>query len=241
MRVGDCVLKPVDNPARYRWECERLQQLPGDGFRIARPLQTAEGAFVVQGWGAAAYEPGSPIAGRWAEKLQVSQRFHKELNKQQPPPMPPSDDAWTQAHEMAWLAAPLPAALHPDTRQRMGDLFNLFKALPREDQVIHADLSGNILFHDKLAPCVIDFSPAYGSAAYAEAILLADAVAWEGAPLEILELVRYTEGFRQHLLRAVSFRLMVPAIRASPDPGPFRREYAAFRPLIEFIRAPVDG
>jgi hypothetical protein len=150
--------------------------------------------------------------------------------------MPPGDDVWSQAHELAWEAAPLPAELHPDTRQRVAALLTWYRPLPRGTQVIHADLSGNILFHDKLAPCVIDFSPAYGSMAYAEAIFAADVIAWDSAELNLLDLFPDSEHFRQHLLRAVNFRLLVPALRAPDNPEPFLSEYAAFKPLIDFLK-----
>jgi len=47
------------------------------------------------------------------------------------------------------------------------------------NQIIHGDLCGNILFHETLSPVVIDFSLDYRPREYAEAILIADSIAWE--------------------------------------------------------------
>jgi uncharacterized protein (TIGR02569 family) len=75
-------------------------------------------------------------------------------------------------------------------------------------QIIHGDLSGNVLFHEELAPAIIDFSPYWRPACYASAIVVADALLWEGADRQILDEVRDIEDFGQYLLRALIFRLV---------------------------------
>jgi hypothetical protein len=235
VRAGDFVLKPVENPARYEWACERLAALKPRTYRIAAPLQDANGRYVFRGWGATRFEPGEPEAGRWGEKLFVSRTFHADLNQIAYPPMPPGHDRWTRAHEIAWQEADLPAGLHPDLVGSLERLFGHYSPLARAEAIIHADLCGNILFHPGLPPCLIDFSPAYGSPTYADAILVADAVAWEGAPLSLVEQLPFDENARQHLLRAVAFRLMTAALFAPGDVGFFMGEFAEFQPLVELL------
>ena len=91
--------------------------------------------------------------------------------------------------------------------------------------MIHADLGGNVLFHDTLPPAVIDVSPYWRPAAYADAIVVADTVAWSGAGDEVVERLLRAQG-DQLLLRAVLFRV-------ATDP----REVDAYERVITLITA----
>jgi hypothetical protein len=163
--------------------------------------------------------------------------FHAKLNELDHPPMPPSDDNYSRAHVMAWQTVPLPLTLHPQITRKIEGLFAHYRPFFRGDDIIHADLCGNILFHDSLDPCIIDFSPDYGSVEYAEAILVADAVAWENAPIEIVNLLPSKEHYRQHLLRAVGFRLIVRALFEPQNVNRFLKGYGAYRPVVEIAAA----
>ena len=55
-------------------------------------------------------------------------------------------------------------------------------------QLIHGDLSGNVLFHAELPPAIIDFAACWRPVAFASAIVVADALVWEGA--EVAQQVR---------------------------------------------------
>jgi uncharacterized protein (TIGR02569 family) len=235
VRVGDCVFKPIDNPERYSWACELLLQLPQSGFRISEPLRSKDETFAHSGWGASAYEQGEHVNGRWQEKVRISKLFHAELNELELTPMPSSDDFWSQAHEIAWQVIPIPASLHPKMTTRIEDIFRHYQPLSRGQGVIHSDLCGNFLFQDGLDPCIIDFSPAYGSVEYGEAILVADAIAWEDAPQEIVDLISNDEHYRQNLLRAINFRVIVAALFRPENIDWFLFEYAAFKPLTDHL------
>jgi uncharacterized protein (TIGR02569 family) len=233
-KVGPCVFKPIENPERYSWSCELLLNVPQVGFRIAEPRRTRDGSFVFRGWGASDFVSGEHVQGRWHEKLEILRLFHTQLQELENTPIPPSDDRWSLAHEIAWQVIPLPTEIHPDISNLINALFFHYQPLPRGQEIIHSDFSGNTLFHFLLDPCVIDFSPAYGSIEYAETIMIADAIAWEQAPLEIISLLRFDEHYRQNLLRAINFRLIVTALFYPRDIEPFLVEYAAFNSLIEF-------
>jgi uncharacterized protein (TIGR02569 family) len=237
IRVERCVFKPIENAQRYSWSCDLLMQLPRMGFRIAEPRRALDGSFVYRGWAASIFEPGQPVHGRWGEKLGIARLFHSALNDLALSPMPPSDDRWSRAHEIAWGHVPLPKALHPEIVRTIEGIFASYQPLARAGGIIHSDLCGNILFQDGLDPCVIDFSPAYGSPEYAESILVADAIAWEGAPLDILNLLPLDERYRQLLLRAINFRVIVTALFSPQDVERFFIEYAAFERLLEVVSA----
>jgi len=235
VRVGQYVLKPIDSPARYSWACELLLGISQEGFRLSVPRRTADGSFVYEGRGASTFEPGEHVNGRWQERLNIARAFHSKVNEKENSPMPPSDDWWNVAHEIAWQVAPLPSNLHPKMIKLVEEIFARYRPLARARDIIHSDICGNIIFHEGLDPCVIDFSPAYGSVEYAEAILVADAIAWENAPLDIAKLLPYNELYRQYLLRAINFRVIVAALFRPKELDRFLAEYAGFKPIIDFV------
>jgi len=73
--------------------------------------------------------------------------------------------------EFVDLAGRLEAALEP-----LGD-----------PQVVHADLTRNVLFAPGLAPAVIDISPYWRPPTYGEGVVLADALCWHDASAGLLE------------------------------------------------------
>ncbi len=96
----------------------------------------------------------------------------------------------------------------------------LLTPLSLPSQIIHGDLCGNILFHDTLPPVVIDFSLDYRPREYAEAILIADSIAWENGGEEAYTLL--PPHSEQILLRACLFRLLTKALLKSQDRENFR-------------------
>jgi len=46
-------------------------------------------------------------------------------------------------------------------------------------QLIHGDLTGNVLFAEHLPPAIIDLSPYWRPTSFASAIVIADALVWE--------------------------------------------------------------
>ena len=235
LRVGHYVFKPVENVERYNWSCSLLLKLSRRGFRISEPRRSIDGSFVYHGWAASTFEPGEHVKDRWQEKLNITRMFHSALNEIVFSPMPPSNDVWSLAHEITWQFTSLPPTLHPKMNNMMEEIFTHYQPLSRYPGIIHSDICGNILFHEELDPCVIDFSPAFGSVEYAEAILVADAIAWENAPLDILNLLPLNDHFRQYLLRAINFRIIVSALHKPKNLKRFLREYAGFQPLIGLV------
>jgi uncharacterized protein (TIGR02569 family) len=236
LRIGDCVFKPIAYAGRYDWACDLLAQLPQDGYRISAPIRSSTGSFVHNGWGASTYEPGEHIEGSWEEKIRIGRLFHDELNQLDVTPMPPSEDRWSQAHEIAWQITPPPDNLRSEIKAEIESIFEWYRPIERGSKIIHSDMCGNFLFEDGLDPCIIDFSPTYGSYGYGEAILVADAIAWEDAPLEIISILEGDTHHRQNLLRAINFRVIVAALFHRSDFTRFTAEHAAFVPLLNFLR-----
>ena len=126
-----------------------------------------------------------------------------------------------------------PQTIRPEIRQLINPIFENYQLIERTDQIIHADMCGNILFTADLPPLVIDFSPAYGPKEYAEAILVADAIAWEHAPVALINDLPQTAYTKQLLLRATNFRLIVAALFWPTNVVTFEQEYECFLPLLK--------
>ena len=83
-------------------------------------------------------------------------------------------------------------------------------------QVVHADLTGNVLFAPGLSPAVIDISPYWRPPEYAEGVVVADALCWHGAQRSLLELVDVSV---TAVARALMFRMATTKERAASGAG----------------------
>lgn len=231
-KIGKHVLKPVDDVAQHEWSCSIISQLDSPAFRTSKPIRSQSGTYVHKGWSASRYEPGSHLKGNWRQKIEVGLEFHAQINRLPWSGLPQSNDWWTHAHDIVWGRRQLPINLHPQIKQHVLDLLGCLRDIPYTDALIHADLCGNILFSENSPPLVIDFSPAIAPIEYAQAIIVADAIPWEGAPLKLIEELPQTITRNQMLLRAICFRVIVKALSKPTDIDQFRQEYSAFEPMI---------
>lgn len=220
VRAGDLVLSPDRDPDVLRWLnpvlarlAVRLDERPGRSLRdlrIAMPVPARDGAWSVAGWGASRYEPGTVVCDDLAVMRASAHLLHAELAAAVPSApvgLADREDRWARAERQAFGEEPLVLRGGLD-----GDLAaRLHRALgPDElgpEQLVHADLAGNLLLDADGAPVVIDVSPAWRPVLWAEAVCVLDAVISHGAPLEALtEWERGAE--RQAMLRAALFRVL---------------------------------
>ena len=215
-RVGNAVLKPLDiDPALLSWQAGLLARLDGrSDFRVSVPLQTVDGSWTAHGWTAWRYQPGSHVAGRWHDVLEVGRRLHVALEAEpEPPSLRARTDVWAVADRVAW--AELPASDHAGT-PHLRVLSAALRPVSVRRQLVHGDLTGNVLFSPGLPPLVIDLSLYWRPPAFAAAVVVADAVVFEGAGPEVLDSCGVDTTFPQLLLRALVFRL-VSAHLLRPD------------------------
>jgi uncharacterized protein (TIGR02569 family) len=227
-RAGDVVLKPLDMSIEaVRWQADVLGSLDPGGLRLAVPLRSGDGELVVDGWTAWPLLAGAH-APRWPEILAVGERLHRALAGVERPSavLDARTDGWARADRIAWGEAPAADfAVLPE----VSHLLAARTPVSSPSQLIHGDLSGNVLFADGLPPAVIDLSPYWRPPAYASAIVAVDAVLWYGADFELLSTVVDA----QLLVRALLFRLL-----ASRDPA---SEAAGFRPAISLVAELVSA
>ncbi|KAF8523260.1 hypothetical protein BU17DRAFT_15440, partial [Hysterangium stoloniferum] len=75
-------------------------------------------------------------------------------------------------------------------------------------QIIHGDLTGNMLFHSGKSPAVIDISPYWRPRSFATAIVIVDAMACENVPLEWERGHLVTDTQREVFTRALIFHIV---------------------------------
>lgn len=85
-------------------------------------------------------------------------------------------------------------------------------------QLVHGDLTGNVLFSPGKPPAVIDISPYWRTRSYARAIVLIDALTWEEAPLDWARGHLLDVGQWQAFIRALLFRILSDYLRNPTEP-----------------------
>lgn len=132
------------------------------------------------------------------------------------------DDTWAVADRVAWSEQELTG------EERVPHLARLrasLRPVSSRAQLIHGDLTRDVLFHPTLPPAIIAPSLYWRPPAYASAIVVADALVFEGATAALLESFADVPDFVQCLLRALRFRIVADHVRGGgardwglPDP-----------------------
>lgn len=218
VRVGDLVLKPQSDEALVTWHAQLCNRVSADAFRLPAPIPARDGRLVVNGWSASIHVVGHFVqeddgtTSSWSSVLVVSRDFHAAVSGELRPALTDvRADRYARADRAAWdesdsdrvgpQSYPL---LH-----RMRDLTH-DEGLPA--QLVHGDLSGNVLLAGGYPPAVIDISPYWRPAAYADAVVVIDALLWWGADPVLIDLGRpasvSSTQWRSLLGRALVFRLL---------------------------------
>lgn len=181
-RAGDLVLKPSDGPV-HPWLGEALDGLVLDGVRVAVPFASSDGRWTVDGWGATSFvtgsEPDLSLASTLLGVIEAGRAFHRVVAHLERPAFVDSrDDPWAVADRVAWGERPM--RFVPE----LADVAARLRAQPDppdEPQLVHCDLTGNVLFAAGLPSAVIDLSPYWRPPSYAEGVVVADALCHHGA------------------------------------------------------------
>lgn len=225
MRAGDLVLSPDRDGLIQEWLSPVLARLavrldvdparhPQD-LRVAVPVPARDGAWVVDGWAASRYEPGTVTCRDLDVTIAAGHVLHARLASlvlERPDRLPERSDRWAAAERVAFGEAPVPSGVP----EPVAELVRRALAAAEEeagigrDQLVHADLAGNVLLDADGAPVVIDFAPAWRPVLWADAVCVLDSVLWQGASREVLQ--DWAHGpARAAMLRAVVFRVLSDA------------------------------
>lgn len=221
VRVGDLVLSPDRDPATQEWLSPLIARLAVDldqdpmrrrqDLRIAVPVPARDGSWVVEGWAASRYEPGTAPCRDLDVILAAGHLLHARLATavhERPAHLDARTDRWFAAERVAFDEAPM-----PDVEPELARLVARVRRAMQADagaggaQLVHANLAGNVLLDKAGAPVVIDLSPAWRPVLWADAVCVLDAVLWAGASPAVL--ARWNHGpERTAMLRAIVFRLL---------------------------------
>lgn len=219
VRAGDLVLSPGRDAFTARWLnpvlarlAVRLDEDPARrarDLRIAMPVPARDGSWVVDGWGASRYEPGTVACRDLDVTLAAGRLLHARFASavpERPAALDERDSRWSRAEALVFGPVDgLLAAEAPDLVAAAAVRFDDTHLGP--DQLVHGDLAGNVLLDENGAPVVIDVAPAWRPVRWAEALAVLDGVVDLDAPVSVLD--RWTTGAdRQALLRAIAFRVL---------------------------------
>ena len=229
-RCGEVVLSIVADNARAAWSARVRETLFVDGVRLARPVRSTDGRYVVSGWRADTFVAGTPEP-RHDEVVSAAVRLHEATGKlerprflTQAPTAPWGDvDVFIAADRAAWEERPFQsvppgARTAPPTAdgRRSIELTNQLATLRRPtkspNQLVHGDLYGTVLFIGTAAPGITDITPYWRPASWAAGVVVVDALSWGEADDGLIERWNALPEWPQMLLRALMFRLAVHAL-----------------------------
>jgi uncharacterized protein (TIGR02569 family) len=228
-RVDDLVLKPVDNADEHAWLCRVYSEWPDDsGVRVPRPVASADGHWQVDGWGANRWLRGSlarvtedPVWFRAA-----AERFHDVIAAIQPPGfLAERNDPWSLADRVVNGEDSVPALVQSFVAECLTGVSS-----PEVRQLVHGDLTNNIL-RDGETATVVDWPPYLWPRDWALAVVVVDALCWQGGTAELLSL--WSDIDAVALRRALAWRVVTRGLReADPD---LAREHATLT-VVEKVR-----
>jgi len=230
-RCGDLVLKPLDGPAGAVAWAERVLGGPrrSDEVRWTAPVRSVGGHLVVDGWTAWTHVEGRHEPRRWAEAIRAGEAFAAALaGSPRPGFLDARSDPWAVADRAAWGECDVPGA---DDVPEIRALRAALRPVDLPAQVVHGDLTGNVLLAAALPPAVIDPSVYWRPVGYGSAVVVVDALASEGATVDLLRAPRARDELPQLLLRAALFRLLTDHVTGAP---PSAR--AAWGPVVATLR-----
>jgi uncharacterized protein (TIGR02569 family) len=236
-RIDDLVFKPADlAPEELAWQADVLPTIHAPDVRLSCPQRAPGGELVVDGWTAWPYLPGEHRDGQWLDIIAAGDRFHRAIAKlARPAFVAARTSPWAIGDRVAWSELAIDPYLDVPHVARLAERLAPVNA---RSQLIQGDLTGNVLFTDGLPPAVIDLSLYWRPTAFATAIVVADALVWEGADESLVESVLDVDDFGQMLARALLYRL-VAAVE-----GGFEDDDAAigqrYRPAVDFACHRID-
>lgn len=221
--IENTVLRPAEDEIEAQWLAELTTRLPTSShYRLAQPRQVLgkAGVFVHRGWTASSLLAGEvKMKPDFSKMLDISRSFHRDVAKldlKRPAFIAQHSNRWREADFVTWEEKKLEdvdnvnhemlAKFHP----LLDRLEKIMRPLHSElgQQIIHGDMTGNILFDDSEPPGIIDPTPYWRPAEYANAIIVADALAWYGADRDLVYRYAVDDDKGKLLARALYWRCL---------------------------------
>ncbi|KAH9217502.1 phosphotransferase family protein [Leptodontidium sp. 2 PMI_412] len=235
--VGQTVFKPSDDDLLAQWVAELASKLSSrspTAYRLAIPLSIVDEPeiYLFKGWTASSFVEGKPgINGHFEDIFKTSRAFHADLRellegKPRPALVGKHSNRWNEADRVVWGEKSLEDVENVNEeillhfQPLLDKLAKKMKPLVGDrtpHQLIHGDLTGNILFEESgvVPPAIIDLTFYWRPLEYANAIIAADGLAWNGQGADLVRLYladAQAELRIQLLLRALYWRALTFAI-----------------------------
>ncbi|AGF71781.1 TIGR02569 family protein [Corynebacterium halotolerans] len=174
------------------WAAKIREKLKVDGARVARPVRSTDGRFVVAGWQASTWIPGE-LMRRVDETVAVALRLSEALAELPGPAADtvPDDDPFTRADRLAWEET------GPQYREIGGPV-----------QLGHADLLTSTVFQGTQAPTITGLVPfpVPRPASYTAALVIVDGLVAGAVDDAVIDRFAHLPDLDQLLLRALAYR-----------------------------------
>ncbi|KAF4456763.1 hypothetical protein F53441_1199 [Fusarium austroafricanum] len=229
-REANVLLRPSDDDEESEYIgslCAILVKLNLVDYCVSTPIPVSESPekYVADGWTAWTFVDGKMAPKSNFEILfKACRAFHTDLRThvyEKPPFLSNRQNRFTEADLVTWGEKKLEdvqkvdddilTAIQPSLEQ----LLRLRQPFQQElrNQLIHGDLTGNVLFHDSdRPPAIIDITLYWRPAEYAEAIIVADGLIWLDEGRELVEMYGTDHTRIQLLVRALYWRCLSFAI-----------------------------
>ncbi|MGD9029856.1 MAG: phosphotransferase [Anaerolineae bacterium] len=193
------------------WLAGKLARVEGEGFRLARPIATRDGRWMLEdGWAAWTFMDGRPVArADVPEAIRAIRALHDALRHlEKHPLLDQNTTAWGVAHRHCWEGPP--ERVHPLLADLVDKLYARYEPLPPLPwQLVHGDLNAeNVLVAPGQAPGFVDFTPFWAPAVFALA-MFANWIGPRQGDVSILRCFQQIPHFTQLLLRAAVRMLLV--------------------------------
>jgi uncharacterized protein (TIGR02569 family) len=207
---GEVLIRPVPDNVVAAWSATVLDGLQVQGLRVARPVRSSDGRWVVGGWAACWYVPGL-LEPRYDAVVDAAMRLHAATaTVARPRMLDDRDDLLSRSAAGAFgeRRLQLDPALGGDLYARLAELRRPVRLVP---QVVHPELFGAVLFGHDGMPALIEMVPCWRPKEWAAAVIVVDALAWGGAESALLHRWAHLDEWPQALLRALLHRLALHA------------------------------
>ena len=174
-RVGQLALSEVADSEVAAWSAKVRESLQPEGLRIARPVRTTDGRYLMAGWRASHYVDGA-VAKRVDETVGAALRLADALASVEVPNFAVAHvtkqaspkDNFVLADRAAWSEDPtlmLNTTVPPEVQATekwawaldfSNRLRHSWQPIDAPDQVGHADMLATTIFHGTQAPVVTD-------------------------------------------------------------------------------------
>lgn len=207
---GEVLIRPVPDNVVAAWSATVLDGLQVEGLRIARPVRSSDGRWVVGGWAACWFVPGL-LEPRHDAVVDAAMRLHAATaHVVRPRVLDDRDDllARSAAGAFGERRLTLDPVMGGDLYARLAELRRPIRLVP---QVVHPELFGAVLFDSEGTPMLIEMVPCWRPKEWAAAVIVVDALAWGGAEEALLHRWAHLDEWPQSLLRALLHRLALHA------------------------------